>query len=219
MLNINEIYTAISGESRFCGYPCVLVRLTGCHLRCAWCDTEHAFHDGQSISVDDVRDQVLQYQLPTVLVTGGEPLLQRPVLPLMQALLDVGQRVLLETSGTILPGKAAQLAEVPTGVHRIVDIKAPGSGIVDQKIDWQGIDLLTSDDEIKIVCADHNDYQWARQLVLDGRLPDDVTVRLSPVQGDLQPRDLAEWILTDRLDVVFQLQLHKVVWPEAERGV
>ena len=220
MLQISEIYKAICGESRHNGRPCTLVRLTGCHLRCVWCDTAHAFGGGESLGVADVVARVRANGLATVLVTGGEPLLQRETLALLADLLADGRRVLLETSGTLLGPRAATLAEVPRGVCRIVDVKAPGSGIAAGRIDWAGIAELDGGDELKIVCADRRDYAWARDLIRGGeRLPAGVPISLSAVHGRLEPRDLAAWLLDDALDVFFQVQLHKVVWPEVERGV
>lgn len=198
----------------------MLVRLTGCHLRCSWCDSAHAFAGGDSLPVSVIMERIAGFGHRTVLVTGGEPLLQKGVVALMSNLLAAGKRVLLETSGTLMKGNAVALAEVPTGVHRIVDLKAPGSGIAESAMDWEGIQVLGPDDEIKIVCADQNDYAWARALVREGsRLPAGVPVTLSPVQDVLEPRLLAEWILSDQLDVCFQVQLHKVVWPDAQGGV
>ncbi len=219
-LLINEIYPAISGESRFSGWPCTLVRLTGCHVRCEWCDSAHSFSGGKTMTVDEIMEEIRRQGHRTVLVTGGEPLLQRAVEGLLQALLAEGKQVLLETSGTLLPANALQLEEVPAGVHRVVDIKAPGSGIPAGQIDWPGLARLGGDDELKIVCRDRKDYEWARDLVRSGeRLPAGVRVALSPVQDSLPASDLAEWILADKLDVCFQIQLHKAVWPDVERGV
>ena len=163
-----------------------------------------------------VRDQGFR----TVLVTGGEPLLQRELVPLLQALLDDGRVILLETSGTRGPANMVQLGEVPAAVHKVVDLKAPGSAIDAAEIDWQGVAGLGARDEIKIVCADRLDYEWGRDIVRsDDRLPVGIRVSFSPVQGELSARDLAEWILADKLDAVCQIQLHKALWPEAERGV
>jgi len=220
MLLVNEIYPAICGESRFSGRPCTLVRLTGCHLRCVWCDSEHSFQGGERRDVPAILAVVRGHGFRTVLVTGGEPLLQAGVKDLLAALLDDGRTVLLETSGTRGPANAVPLAEVPAGVHRIVDVKAPGSGIDPAVIDWEGIAGLDAGDELKIVCAGRADYAWARDLVRQpGRLPAGVPVTLSPVQDDLPARDLAEWILADGLDVRFQIQLHRAVWPDRARGV
>jgi 7-carboxy-7-deazaguanine synthase len=220
MLLINEIYPAICGESRFIGRPCTLVRLTGCHMRCVWCDSEHSFAGGQSLSVAQILEQIDGHGFSMVLVTGGEPLLQAEVGDLLTACLDSGRTVLLETSGTLGNEKLLPLDKVPTGVHRIVDVKAPGSGIPEDLIDWEGIEGLDGGDEIKIVCADRRDYEWGRDLVTAGnRMGAGTTVTFSPVQDSLPPSDLAEWILADRLDVCFQIQLHRAVWPDAERGV
>ena len=220
MLLVNEIYPAICGESRFIGRPCTLVRLTGCHIRCLWCDSEHSFAGGRSLATTDIVEEVRGHGFATVLVTGGEPLLQAEVVDLMRHLLDDGRTVLLETSGTLGHEKLVPLAEVPEGVHRIVDLKAPGSGIDVAWIDWAGILSLGAGDEVKIVCADRKDYEWGRDLVrAGGRIPDTVEVTFSPVQPDLRPRDLAEWILADKLDACFQIQLHRAVWPDKDRGV
>ncbi len=220
MLLVNEIYSAICGESRFSGYPCTLVRLTGCHIRCRWCDSAHSFAGGQTQSVDSVVKAVREQGQAKVLVTGGEPLLQSDLVPLLEALLDDGRQVLLETSGTHGPANMTPLAAVPAAVCKIVDVKAPGSEIGSEAIDWPGIANLGEHDELKIVCADRTDYEWARDLVrTTDRLPQGVRVSFSPVQGEMTLRELAEWILADKLDVVFQVQLHKVVWPDVERGV
>lgn len=219
MLRINEIYPAICGESRFIGRPCTLVRLTGCHLRCRWCDSAHSFQGGETMSVASICATVAAHGFGAVLVTGGEPLLQAEVADLLAALLADGRTVLLETSGTAGPVNSLPLAEVPAGVHRVVDIKAPGSGIDAALIDWAGIAALGAADELKIVCRDRRDYEWARDLVRSGSLPAGVRTALSPVQAELPGRDLADWILADGLDVHFQLQLHRVLWPERERGV
>ncbi len=219
MLLINEIYSAVCGESRFIGRTCVLVRLTGCHLRCDWCDSEHSFQGGDRMEVDEVLAAVAERELRTVLVTGGEPLLQRDVVGLMQGLLAAGHTVLLETSGTLGPANAVPLREVPAGVHRVVDIKAPGSGIEPEKIDWQAIAALGERDEIKIVCRDRADYEFARGVIRSDRLPSGMRVSLSPVFGELDPGRLGEWVLEDRLDAVVQVQLHRILWPHKDRGV
>jgi 7-carboxy-7-deazaguanine synthase len=219
MLLINEIYSAVCGESRFIGRTCVLVRLTGCHLRCAWCDSGHSFQGGRRMEVAEVLQEVAGHGFPTVLVTGGEPLLQRGVVPLMDGLLAAGHTVLLETSGTHGPTNAVPLAEVPAGVHRVVDIKAPGSGIEAERIDWESIAALGGRDEVKIVCRDRADYEFVREVIAAGRVPAGLRVSLSPVYGELDAGRLGEWALQDRLDVVVQVQLHRVLWPEKDRGV
>ena len=217
MLRISEIYETILGESLDAGRPCVIVRLTGCHRRCDWCDTEHAFHGGEEM---DVAQAVARATAPghaVVLVTGGEPLLQRDATALMAGLLAAGRRVVLETSGTL---GARPLDEVPPGVRRVVDLKAPSSGIPEDQVDWSGLRGLGPDDEVKVVCADRRDYEWARDLLRGGeRLPLGTPVSFSPVHGRLAPADLAAWILADRLDARLQVQLHKVIWPGRDRGV
>lgn len=172
------------------------------------------------MDVPEILAEVCGHGFRTVLVTGGEPLLQAGVVELLEALVDEGRTVLLETSGALGHDKLVPLDRVPAKVHRIVDLKAPGSGISGDLIDWRGIAHLGSGDEIKIVCADRGDYEWGRDLVREGdRFPQGVEVTFSPVQPDLPPRDLAEWILADGLDACFQIQLHRAVWPDTDRGV
>lgn len=213
MLTVNEIFHSIQGESTFVGEPCVFVRLTACDLRCRWCDTPYAFHEGRKMSLDEVVAQVEAYGCPTVEITGGEPLLQREVYPLMQRLLDAGKTVLVETGGH------RSIAEVPDGVIRVMDIKCPGSG-ESAKNDWSNLAHLTRHDQVKFVLADRADYEWARNVVrreqLAGRC---AAVLFSPVHGELSLRSLAEWVLADRLPVRVQVQLHKYVWDPQTRGV
>lgn len=225
MLLISEIYPAIMGESRHMGWPCALVRLTGCHRRCVYCDTAHAFHGGERMPVAAVLARVQALGHRMMLVTGGEPLLQTAVVDLMRTGLTAGLQVVLETSGTL--GVRVPLQDVPAGVCRVVDVKTPGSGIAADQIDWDGLATLTASDEIKLVITGETDYAWTRALVTEGllvgsdrrRLPAAVPVTVSPGWGDVPLRDLAGWVLRDRLAVRFQVQLHKVVWPEAKRGV
>jgi 7-carboxy-7-deazaguanine synthase len=216
MLRINEIYPAILGESMDSGWPCVIVRLTGCHRRCLYCDTAHAFHGGRWLAVEEIIATVAGHGLATVLVTGGEPLLQASTPALLERLLQAGYRVVLETSGTL---GAQPLARVPIGVRRVVDVKTPGSGIHSHEIDWQSIADLAEGDELKFVICDRADYEWARDLLRQGdRVPSGPVRTFSPSHGQLDPARLAEWILADRLDVRLQVQLHKVLWPQKERG-
>lgn len=225
MLRITEIYPAVMGESRHSGWPCVIVRLTGCHRRCLYCDTAYAFHGGQKLTNDEILARIDEIGHRMVLITGGEPLLQAGVVGLMRAALTRDLAVVVETSGTV--GTPVALASLPPEVCRVVDVKAPASGIEADQIDWDGIAHLTASDELKLVLSDEDDYVWARGLIRDGlevggvirRLPDHVPMTMSPGWGTLSPRDLAEWILRDRLPVRFQVQLHKVVWPDAERSV
>jgi len=216
-LQVNEICYTILGESSAVGQPCALVRLTGCHRRCSYCDSAYAFHDGEDMSPAEVLARVDASGAGTVLVTGGEPLLQPTCRELLDVLLADGREVLLETSGTL---GAAPLAEVPAGVRRIVDVKTPGSGVPADQVDWAGLRDLGPSDELKFVCCDRTDYDWARDLLGAGdRLPPGVPVVFSPAEGRLEPAALADWIVADRLDARFQIQLHKVLWPGRERGI
>ena len=213
MLTVNEIFHSIQGESTYAGEPCVFVRLTACDLRCRWCDTTYSFHEGRRMSIDEVVAQVNAYGCPTVEITGGEPLLQADVHPLMARLLADGKTVLIETGGH------RSIAGVPAGVIRVMDIKCPGSGEA-AKNDWSNLALLTGRDEVKFVIADRTDYEFAREIVVREGLADRCgAVHFSPVHGALAPRQLAEWLLADRLPVRLQLQLHKFIWDPETRGV
>jgi 7-carboxy-7-deazaguanine synthase len=213
VLTINEIFHSIQGESTYAGRPCVFVRLTACDLRCRWCDTPYAFHEGRKMSVDDVIADVEARGCPTVEVTGGEPLLQPDVYPLMQRLLDSGKTVLIETGGH------RSIADVPAGVIRIMDVKCPGSGESD-KNDWGNLAHLTKQDEVKFVIADRRDYEFAKAITEREDLPARVNaVLFSPVHGELDPKQLSEWVIADRLDVRVQLQVHKYIWSPETRGV
>ena len=213
VLTVTEIFHSIQGESTQAGRPCVFVRLTACDLRCSWCDTPYAFHDGQRMSLDEVVERVKSYGCPVVEVTGGEPLLQKEVYPLMQRLLDDGFEVMLETGGH------RSVEDVPAGVLRVIDVKCPGSG-ESERNDWTNMDRLTSTDEVKFVIRDRADYEYARDVVsrfaLSGRVR---AVLFSPVHGVLDPKPLAEWVLADRLQVRVQLQVHKYIWDPLTRGV
>ena len=213
MLTINEIFHSIQGESTYAGRPCVFVRLTACDLRCRWCDTPYAFHEGRKMSVDDVIADVEARGCQTVEVTGGEPLLQADVYPLMQRLVDSGKTVLIETGGH------RSIADVPAGVIRIMDVKCPGSG-ESAKNDWSNFARLTKQDEVKFVIADRRDYDFAKEIVARENLPARVNaVLFSPVHGELDPKQLSQWVIADRLDVRVQLQVHKYIWSPETRGV
>jgi 7-carboxy-7-deazaguanine synthase len=212
-LVIHEIYRSIQGESSFAGRPCAFVRLTGCNLRCSYCDTPQAFYGGTRMPRHEVVSQTLAQHTPLVLVTGGEPLLQPAVLPLMTELCDAGKTVLLETSGE------RDIAKVDERVHRIVDLKAPGSG-ESARIRWQNLELLRPRDELKLVLLDRADYEWGRELIVRERLHERVTeVLLSCVHGKLDPKELVQWVLEDSLPVRVQLQLHKYIWSPSTQGV
>ncbi len=212
MLYVSEIFHSIQGESTYAGVPCVFVRLAGCNLRCTWCDTTYAFHDGRPMTIEQVLEEVGRYACRTVELTGGEPLLQREAVALMAALLERGYRVLLETSGSL------PVDEVPDGVVRILDVKCPGSGESERNC-WENLDRLRPGDELKFVVRDRGDYAWAAALVRDLALHERATVLFSPVHGECDPADLARWILDDGLPVRLQVQVHKVIWPGALRGV
>lgn len=213
MLTVNEIFHSIQGESTHAGRPCVFVRLTACDLRCTWCDTPYAFFEGTRMSVDDVLAQVRSYGCEVVEVTGGEPLLQQDVYPLMERLLAEGHTVLLETGGH------RSVSAVPPGVHRIIDVKCPGSGEA-EKTCWANLEELRPNDEVKFVIRDRGDYEYARRVVAEQALHNKcAAVLFSPVHGVMNNRDLAEWILQDRLPVRLQLQAHKYIWDPSTRGV
>ena len=213
MLTVNEIFHSIQGESTFAGEPCVFVRLTACDLRCTWCDTAYAFYEGRKMSVDEVLEAVDGFDCPLVEVTGGEPLLQPDVIPLMSRLLERGKTVMLETGGH------RSIAAVPAGVVRIMDVKCPGSGEA-SKNEWANLGMLTPADQVKFVLKDRADYEFARSVVERESLTERVgAVLFSPVHGVLSPREVAQWILADRLRVRLQLQAHKFIWPPDTRGV
>ena len=204
-LRVSEIFFSLQGESTRVGLPTVFIRLTGCPLRCVWCDTEYAFSGGEMRSIEEILDEVARHQTPYVCVTGGEPLAQKPCVALLEALCDKGYSVSLETSG------ALDISAVDSRVSRIMDLKAPGSGEVG-KNRLENLGMLKPTDEIKIVLADEADYLWAREMIRTHQLNERCTVLLSPVSGSLAPHTLAEWTLRDHLPVRMQLQMHRVIW-------
>jgi 7-carboxy-7-deazaguanine synthase len=212
-LTINEIYHSIQGESTWAGERCVFVRLTACDLRCNYCDTEYAFYQGKKQTLQQVIDLARAFDCPLIEITGGEPLLQKNVLPLMSILADLGHTVLLETSG------AHDISQVDPRVHRIMDLKTPGSGEVERNL-WSNIGHLNSRDEVKFVMGSREDYDWScdklRSFNLTNRCR---AVLFSPIFGRIDPREIVEWILADKLNVRFQLQIHKFIWSPAQGGV
>ena len=213
MLTINEIFYSVQGESSYAGRPCVFVRLTACDLRCSWCDTPYAFHEGTKRPLEKILEEVEAFACPLVEVTGGEPLLQEDVYPLMERLLEGGRTVLLETGGH------RSTARVPDRVVTILDVKCPGSG-ESGKNDWSNLDRLRPHDEVKFVVKDRADYEYARDVIARHDLATRAAaVHVSPVHGVMNPRTLSEWVLADNLPVRVQLQLHKFIWDPATRGV
>ena len=212
-LTINEIYPSIQGESSWAGLRCVFVRLTGCDLRCSYCDTEYAFYEGKKRFVSEVLAEVLAFDCPLAEITGGEPLLQKNVLPLMSSLCDAGKTVLIETGG------AHDISPIDPRVHRIMDLKTPSSGECARNL-YGNLDFLTQRDEVKFVIGSREDYEWSRQQVRKFSLSMRCkSVLFSPVFGKIQPVEIVNWILEDRLEVRFQLQMHKFIWEPNRRGV
>lgn len=212
VLKVNEIFHSIQGESRHAGRPCVFVRLTFCNLRCVWCDTAYAFEEGTDETVGAVADRVAAYGTGYVLVTGGEPLVQPGVHDLFAELLDRGHEVAVETGGSL------DIGPLDRRVMVVLDLKCPASGM-SAKNRWENLDLLKPRDEVKFVVNDRADYEWAKDVIAARRLEERCGLLLSPVHGVLAPRLLSEWMLADRMKARLQVQLHKYIWPEAERGV
>ena len=204
-LRITEIFLSLQGESRSVGWPTVFVRLTGCPLRCGYCDTTYAFKGGESMSIDSILAQVAQHGVRHVTVTGGEPLAQKQCLPLLERLCDEGYAVSLETSGAI------DLAGVDPRVVRVMDLKTPSSGEMERNL-YDNIQYLSAQDQVKFVIGDEADYAWSCEQLDRFQLADRCEVLFSPVQGKLSPATLADWIVRDRLPVRFQVQLHKLLW-------
>jgi 7-carboxy-7-deazaguanine synthase len=212
-LRVNEIFYSIQGESTRAGQPCVFVRLTGCNLRCVWCDTEYAFYAGKRMAITEIVEQVLSYRCDLVEITGGEPMLQKGIHVLLGALLEKDLAVMIETSGE------RDLSDVDPRVIKIMDLKCPGSG-ESARNRWSNLDCLTPRDEVKFVLSDRRDYEWAREVIAQRGIEERVNaILLSPVFGHLSPAALASWILEDRIPVTMQLQMHKQIWDPSARGV
>ena len=212
MLEVTEIYKSVQGESTYMGLPCVFVRLTGCNLRCVWCDTTYAFDGGKKLSLNQILNQVKSYGIDLVEITGGEPLLQNEVVPLMKLLLKKKFRVMLETGGSL------SIKNVPAEVIKIIDLKCPGSGEKD-KNHWDNLNHLALTDEIKFVIADRTDYEWSRSVLKKYGLAKKNHTLFSPVFEKLNLKELAKWILEDNLPVRLQTQLHKHIWDKNTVGV
>lgn len=211
-LVIHEIFHSIQGESSRAGLPCVFVRLTYCNIRCTYCDTEYAFYDGKSMAIEEILRVVRSYGCKLVEVTGGEPLFQENVHELLAKLCDEGYEVLLETGGSLDTGG------VDPRVRQIVDFKCPSSGMA-KKNRWENVAFLKGTDEVKFVIGDREDYDWAKSMIAEHRIAGRSPILMSVVFGKLEPAQLAEWILAEKLDVRFQLQMHKLIWHPETRGV
>ncbi len=211
-LKIHEIYASVQGESTYAGLPCTFIRTTACNLRCTWCDTAHAFKNGDVMTIDEVFEKVSEMGPKLVELTGGEPLLQPAVHPLMKRFLDAGFQVLLETSGSL------DIGCVDPRVVKIIDLKAPGSGEVEAN-DWSNIEKLLPHDEIKFVLQSREDYEWARTVIADYELAGRCELLMSTVFEKLSPETLVNWLMEDNLPVRMQLQMHKYIWDPRQRGV
>jgi 7-carboxy-7-deazaguanine synthase len=211
-LRVNEIFKSIQGESSSAGIPCVFVRLTGCNLRCSYCDTTYAYEEGSDMSVNEIVDKIEGFDCKNVCITGGEPLLQKNVYKLINLLKKENYKIFIETNGSM------DMNLLPRYVIRIMDVKCPDSGM-NKETDWKNLERLRGDDEVKFVMSSRKDYEWAKRIVKKHNLPDRTKVLFGSVYGKLKPKSLAEWILKDRLNVRLQLQLHRIIWPDKTRGV
>jgi len=212
MIKINEIYSSIQGESSHTGLPCTFIRLTGCNLRCVWCDTAYAFHEGKNRSINEIIQEVEKLGIKLVEITGGEPLMQEGVYPLMDVLLKNGYRVMLETGGSL------SLEKVPKEVIKIMDLKCPGSG-EHEKNNLENLILLAPHDEVKFVILNRADYEWSRDLIKKHKINETAHILFSPVYDKLELKEMVKWILEDRLPVRLQTQLHKIIWSKETQGV
>jgi len=211
-LKINEIYYSIQGESSYSGLPCIFIRLTYCNLRCTYCDSEYTFHEGADMQIQHIIDKIKEYPCKLVEVTGGEPLFQKKCINLLQKLVDLNYKVLLETSGSL------SIGDVPKGVINIIDFKCPSSNMK-KKNYWENVEFLKQNDEVKFVIGSREDYDWAKTKIKKYELTKKCNILMSPTYKEIDSKDIAEWILQDGLDIRFQIQLHKEIWGKATRGV
>lgn len=211
-MKVNEIFCSIQGETSFGGFPFTFIRLTGCNLRCLYCDTQYAYEEGRDFSVDQIVCEVSKRGLARVAITGGEPLLQEETFLLTTRFLEEDWMVLLETNGS------QSIRELDTRIHKILDLKCPGSGM-NQYMDFDNLEYLGKRDELKFVICSRTDFEWASDIIAMYGLPGRVSILFSPAYGILRPRDLARWIIEKKLDVRMQLQLHKYIWPRKMKGV
>ena len=211
-LKVNEIYYSIQGESSYTGLPCIFIRLTYCNLRCTYCDSEYTFHDGNNMSINDILETIKQYSCKLVEVTGGEPLVQKECITLLKKLVDLDYEVLLETSGSLT------IKDVPKQVINIIDFKCPSSGMK-KKNHWDNINYLKPNDEVKFIIEDREDYEWAKMKIRQYNLNKKSKILMSPSYNKIEEKEIVEWILKDNLNVKFQIQLHKIIWKDTDRGV
>ena len=212
MLKINEIFYSIQGESSLAGLPCIFIRLTYCNLRCSYCDTEYAFYEGTDYTIEEILAEIKKYDCKLVEVTGGEPLVQKEVLPLMKNLCDSGYDVMIETGGSL------SINEIDKRVKIIMDLKCPSSKMAEKNL-YENIDVLKLNDEVKFVIGNRQDYGWSKNVISQYQLTEKCSVLFSNVFEELKPVQLAEWILEDNLKVRFQIQMHKYIWDPKKRGV
>ena len=211
-LKINEIYYSVQGESTFMGKPCIFIRLTYCNLRCSYCDSEYTFHEGKDMYIKDILKKIEQYPCNLVEVTGGEPLFQKNCIKLLTELINKKYNVLLETSGSL------SIENVPKEVINIIDFKCPSSKM-EKKNFWDNINFIKNKDQIKFVIGNKEDYEWSKNKILEFNLDSKCEILLSPVYNEIESKEIVNWILEDNLNVRFQMQLHKEIWPESDRGV
>ena len=211
-LKVNEIYYSIQGESSYTGLPCIFIRLTYCNLRCTYCDSEYTFHDGNNMSINDILETIKQYSCKLVEVTGGEPLVQKECITLLKKLVDLDYEVLLETSGSLT------IKDVPKQVINIIDFKCPSSGMK-KKNHWDNINYLKPNDEVKFIIEDREDYEWAKMKIRQYNLNKKSKILMSPSYNKIEEKEIVDWILKDNLNVKFQIQLHKIIWKDTDRGV
>ena len=211
-LKINEIYYSIQGESSYTGKPCIFIRLTYCNLRCSYCDSEYTFYEGFDMSINEILKDIKKYSCNLVEVTGGEPLFQKECIPLLKKLVKSDYKVLLETSGSL------SIKNVPKKVINIIDFKCPSSNMMKKNL-WENINYLKKKDEVKFVIEDENDYKWAKKKIIQYNLLEKCNILMSPSYNKIKPEQITKWILNDNLDIRFQIQLHKEIWGNIERGV
>ena len=211
-IKINEIYYSIQGESSFVGLPCIFIRLTYCNLRCTYCDSEYTFYDGKDMDIQEILNEIKRYECNLVEVTGGEPLFQKNCIKLLEELVELDYKVLLETSGSL------SIKNVPKKVINIIDFKCPSSGMKKKNL-WDNIKYLKSHDEVKFVIGNKEDYNWAKEKINKYNLDDKCNILFSPVYKKIESKEITKWILEDNLNIRFQIQLHKEIWDDKDRGV